>query len=156
MDLKALQREAHAIAKGKGMNIAEAAYACKVRDCSEEQTWPADEMFWWPGDARHERGWYCWDCTKAVVLDMIEQVRLDKHLEGRAKLWPGVPIVQLWKAEQVAGPRGDGHPCRRVFHRRRELGHGAASAHGQPRVQHQGDAAIHRVGYEGPRIWRSG
>ena len=114
MDLSELQREAHAIAKGKGMNIAEAAYACKVRDCSEEQTWPADEMFWWPGDARHERGWYCWDCTKAVVLDMLDLVRLDKHLEGRAKLWPGVPIVS--EPSEVPAPLYPcGGYCERVY-----------------------------------------
>ena len=83
MNLTELHKEAHATELGTP------SYACKVRECSKVQTWSADEMFWWPGDWRHEKGWYCWDCSHGILED-VQLIRLDQVLDPdvTTKPWP--------------------------------------------------------------------
>lgn len=58
--------------------IPEAVYACKNQGCREEQTFPADMLFW------SKEGWVCEDCadyedleTSQSLADFIEQQKAD-------------------------------------------------------------------------------
>ena len=68
-------------------------YGCSAPGCSEERTWPADELWWW--DAIEDRdesdgrppGWYCHQCSIDRDIDFVEMaflrgIRLDRWLKA--------------------------------------------------------------------------
>ena len=82
--------------------LPEPLYSCAVPDCAGEQSFPADDLYYWDGiredhfPARkgEESGWYCDGCLDNMGIDSTSALRLDREIERRN---PGPEMLEELK-----------------------------------------------------------
>ena len=57
-------------------------YGCASEGCSEEYSFPAEDLAWFSGNEDLKPGWYCFNCVDWVEAE-CDGPRLDEEIKRR-------------------------------------------------------------------------